>query len=82
MTFGLHCAPKRGKCYHGPDQNGNHAVPFVCLMGNQIKSVARPPQPACDNVDKAFDMHVVLSCSALNECLGAESITSLWWLHL
>lgn len=27
MTFGLHCAPNRGECYHGPDRKGNHAVP-------------------------------------------------------
>ena len=53
LTFGLHCPPKRGECYHGPDRKGNHVVPYsVSIMGNQIKSVARPPQPACDNADK------------------------------
>ena len=25
---------------------------YIYINGNQIKSVARPPQPACDNADK------------------------------
>ena len=30
LTFGLHCAPKRGKCYHGPDQKPIHPCSRPC----------------------------------------------------